>query len=143
MPDTWPAPATALLWDLDNADPGALHREALAGVRALFVASDAPLIAAAHRLLYARACGPLGAMGFEVLSGGRHRDGADLVLLDRALTLHRAGVIHFVVASNDHIFGEIAALADLHVLTLRPALLSRKLCGAARTVTVLRPPPAG
>lgn len=142
MPDSF-LPPTALLWDLDNVDPGAAHWEALARALSLQVGPDARRIAAAHRGLYRRASGSITAVGFEVLSGGRHCDGADLMLLDRALALHRTGVTLFVVASNDHLFAEIAAFADLHVLTLQPRLLSRKLCRAACTVTVLRPSTVG
>ncbi|MGY1845461.1 hypothetical protein [Modestobacter sp. SYSU DS0875] len=140
MPPALPRPPTALLWDLDNADPGAARLGALARTLSSLVGAGAPRIAAAHRGLYRRYHGPLTATGVEVLSGGRRRNGADAILMHHARLLRRAGIRSFVVVSNDHLFAAIGRRADLHVVTLRPASVSRDLYAAARSVTVLQAP---
>jgi hypothetical protein len=77
-------------------------------------------------------------LGIRTLSGGNRRDGADGVLMHQARLLKRKGIETFIVASNDHRFARIAAIADLHVLTLTDAYLSGRLRATARTITVLR-----
>jgi hypothetical protein len=131
------SPQRALLWDLDNVEPRREHLASLARALSSAVTPEAVRLAAAHLHRY-RACrAALEALGFEVASGTRRRDGADRLLLRHARLLRQQGVREFWVASNDHEFSAIANFADLHVLTLRPDYVSVRLRAAARTVTVL------
>jgi hypothetical protein len=132
-----PLDTSALLWDLDNVVPRRQHLASLAEVMCCLVKPDQSLIAAAHRTTFRSCQETLASLGIEVLSGGRRRNGADRVLLDRARALNEQGVERFLVASNDHRFARIASLGELHVLTLQGANLSERLRAAAATVTVL------
>jgi hypothetical protein len=133
-----PAPATmALLWDLDNVTPPREHLASLAAVVSALLEPDAPRIVAAHRRAFRTCQATLTALGMQVLSGGRRRNGADRVLLRHAQVLSEHGVERFIIASNDHRFARIATFADLHVLSLTDAYVSRRLRAAARSVTVL------
>jgi hypothetical protein len=131
-------PIAALLWDLDNVAPGRAHLGSLALAISGLVRPDAPRIAAGHRYTYGFSAGPLQALGIQVLSGGRRRNGADRVLLNQATALWTRGVERFLVASNDHRFARIAAFADLHVITLDESGLSMRLRDQAQSVTVFR-----
>ncbi|MDR7252779.1 hypothetical protein J2X46_001764 [Nocardioides sp. BE266] len=132
-------PETALLWDLDNVTPGWRHTSAFATVLAQLVEQSSPKVAAARRST-ARLLAPrLTEHGFETLSGGRSRSGADHQLLARARGMSRVGIQRFLVASNDGDLSAVAKWGELHVVTLDRAQVSLKLQRRATSVVVLAP----
>lgn len=137
MPCHSPAASSALLWDLDNVAPPHEHLRPLAETLCALVAPDAPRIAAGHRTTCRTSAGILGPLGIQIRSGGNRRNGADTVLMEQARALGARGIHRFLVASNDHQFRQIAAFAEVHVLTLHAAYVSLRLCDVARSITVL------
>ena len=133
----------ALLWDLDNVAPRREHLASFAEALCALLAPDAPCVVAAHRRAFRSCQGRLTDLGMQVLSGGRRRNGADRVLLDQARALSQQGVQQFLIASNDARFARVASFADLHVLSLTDAYVSRRLRAAARSVTVMVLGPRG
>lgn len=134
----WPRICSALLWDIDNM-PGKYRQFlSLARVLSLAVPDVAPRYAAARRSTWRRVQPMLSPLGFEVLSGGRSASGADRHLCDTGRRLCRLGHRRFHVVSNDHLFAQLAALGDVHVITLDPSNLSTRLREAASSVMVLR-----
>ena len=128
--------SAALLWDLDNVIvKGGVPAMAVALIQ--LVGSSAPLVVAARRLSFRAHRASLSEAGFEVLSGGRQHNGADRRLIERARVLRRAGVGHFVLASNDGDLARLAKLGSLHVVTHDPTHLSARLAAVAETVSVL------
>lgn len=132
-----PTGTTALLWDLDNVAPPRQQLASFAAALCGVLEPDEPVIAAAHRATYRSCLDVLAALGIEVLSGGRRRNGADRVLIDQARALNERGVERFIVASNDYRFARIASLGELHVLTLSGGSVSQRLREAASSVTLL------
>lgn len=128
--------AVALLWDRDNVttrtNPTGLV-EALVG----FLGPNARLIAAAQRANYRASRILLEERGFELLSGGTRKSGADRQIVRRARVLRGEGIRQFVLASNDGDLVRLAKLGTLHVVTHDPAHLSSKLAAVAETISVL------
>lgn len=129
--------ACALLWDLDNVSVRVPDLAALAAALTHLVDRKAPRVAAANWRAFRLSRAALAAQGVRLLSAGRHPGGADAVLLRQARKLRRLGVTRFVVASNDHAFARLADTGELHVVTLTGDYVSRRLRGAATSVTVL------
>lgn len=130
-----------LLWDLDNVTPG--NRLMLAFTRTLAAVAGpgCPVFAAGHKGVCRAVRDDLTTAGVTVLTGARHRDGADRALLHLAHTLaHHRGTRHFLVASNDHAFAHLPKAADVTVVTLHPDLVSARLRARAQAVIpLLRP----
>jgi hypothetical protein len=134
---------SALLWDLDNVNPGYRHMQTLARALLRLVEPQATRIAAGHRSLY-RACrGPLAEVHIGVVNGGRGTNGADRTLLFYARMLKRSGVERFVVASADGTFAHIGDFGELHVVTLAGAPVSERLHAKAHSVVTLLPTDQG
>jgi hypothetical protein len=129
--------ASALLWDVDNVCPRLTTIYDLGRALSGLVAPGSPRIASAHRQRFRVVREPLEALGMDVISGGVRPQGADLMLLNKAKWLRRAGVRRFVVASNDHEFARLAKWGAVHVATLTETLVSGELRAAAQTVTVI------
>lgn len=135
-----PETAVALLWDLDNVSVPTNDVPSLAQALADLVPPGAPRVVAAHWRAYRTHRDTLSQRGWRVLCGSRLPKGTDEVLLRQAKRLRRkCGVSRFVLASNDHDFMRIAALGELHVVTLNAACLSTRLRNRACSVTVLHP----
>lgn len=131
----------ALLWDLDNVTAGVHRDAALAQTIIAEALGSRYLYAAGHRATYRSHQPFLRATGIVLLDGGLGPHGADRRLLDRAGTLTRHGVTHFVVASNDRAFARLPPHCDVTVLTLTPGLVSERLRARARRIVVLTLPP--
>lgn len=136
-PSSAPGP-TALLWDLDNVAPPRQLLASFAAALCELLGPEEPMIAAAHRATYRSCLDVMTALGIQVLSGGRRRNGADRLLIDQARVLNGRGVERFIVASNDYRFARIASLGEVHVLTLNGGYVSQRLREVAATLTVLR-----
>lgn len=130
--------SAALLWDLDNVAPPRQLLASFAAALCDLLDPEEPMIAAAHRATYRSSLVVLTALGIQVLSGGRRRNGADRLLIDHAQKLKERGVGRFIVASNDFRFARIASLGELHVVTLSGDYVSQRLREVAATLTVLR-----
>jgi len=136
-------PAEVLLWDLDNVTTGWRHASSLAGLLAGLVGPQSPKVAAGRRSTARMLAPRLVEHGFETLSGGRGRSGADHQLLARAGQLSRLGAYRFFVASNDGDLSRVAKYGELHVVTLDESQVSQKLTLCADSVVVLEPPASG
>lgn len=128
---------SAVLWDADNVATTKAAVPGLATVLAGLVKPGAPLVVAAQRRNFRIYRDVLVEAGYEVLSGGCRRSGADRRLVERARTLRRAGVRQFLVVSNDGDLARVAELGTLHVVTLNATQVSEKLVAAAASVWTL------
>jgi hypothetical protein len=115
----------ALLWDLDNMPGRRWQLLSLARTLSLTVPNQAPRYAAARRTTWRWTEPLLMPLGFEVLSGGRSASGADRRLCDQGRVLNRAGHAQFIVVSNDKYFARLAALGEVHVVSLDTSNLGR------------------
>lgn len=130
-------PRTALLWDLDNVTPRRAHLASFARALCCLVEPNEPVISAGHRVNFRTCRHLLAGLGFQVYSGGRGRNGADRILLREARTLADQGTRRFIVASHDHKFARIAALGELHVVSLSGVNISTALRAVAHSIWVM------
>ncbi len=127
-----------MLWDMDNV---LTRRQDVAGLARLLGDFGGPAvrrIAAGHLVTCRAHAATASDMGFEVLNGGRRRQGADGLLIRHASRQAQRGALHFWVASNDGAFSRIAELGYLTVLTLDETRVSARLRAAAIAVISLR-----
>lgn len=132
-----PPRRAVLLWDMDNVAGKGRQQLSLVQFLSASVAHDAPRIAAARRATYRRMAVVLSEFDIELISGGVLPSGADRRLCERARDFARLGHRQFVVVSNDGYFRRLAQMGEVHVVTMDPTHLSRRLAMAASTISVL------
>jgi hypothetical protein len=134
----WTPAPVAMLWDMDNVTTG---RQEIAGLARLLGGLGSPevrRIAAGHHVTCRTNGGVASEMGFEVVSGGRRRQGADRQLLRHASRQAERGARYFWVVSNDGAFSRVAGLGYVTVLTLDETRVSERLRAAAIAVIALK-----
>ena len=133
-----PQPLSALLWDLDNVGASTRRLPELADALTAMVEPGAVRVVAAQRTRYRASKELLQARGFEVLSGGTRKSGADRQLFVRGRSLSRRGVRRFLLVSNDGGLERLARFGEIHVVTWNSAWVSVRLAAAAHQVTEVR-----
>ena len=131
--------SAAVLWDLDNFDPGVAATPAVAAALRLMSGYRAPLLVSGHPKRLGARTRMLRSEGFTVLRVQAVPNAADRCLLKEARRLRRQGTRLFIVASNDHFFAPLALHASVVVLTLDPQYVSRALALHATAVLPLDP----
>lgn len=129
--------AAPLLWDLDNVITRAKFMPHLAAVLAHIAGPGTIKIAAARRSTARKWAPMLREHGFETVSGGRAKSGADYQLRAQAAALHGRGAHAFTLASNDGDLARLARWGPLRVVTLSRSHLSGKLARHADSILVL------
>src|SRR5689334_21601451 len=94
----------AVLWDLDNFDPGTARTAPVALALGRLLGTGTRLFVAAHPRRLRRRAAVLRRCGFEVLNVTPGRNAADRRLLAVGAAVQRDGVRSFLVLSNDRAF---------------------------------------